>query len=312
MKIWRAGIAVGIFALATLAGASEGPLPAGAAQSAPATPVPNALTDNVALHFVGTLWAGVPVDVTLKGVGPTFNASLINQPDANPLIMTIAATVQRTTGGYLAELNFGQNVPQQATGDSNQVTVNYRNISTRVSVLLKPGQPAVVLEGNGQKVAVTLTTIPASAPVASTKLPTLGADGALDENLKISVKGTLFDGQPLDYSAITANNTFKASISMPGAVVTPTGSMSALANVFLKFAPSPGGGYLVHFTFGENLPVVLQASTSPDGRSSTSSITTRNISCDGVVVVPSLDQPIEVISSGVTKLVLTISHPPAK
>lgn len=282
---------------------------ASASEGVAAQPSPHNLT----LQFQGTLWDGQPLDVSLVGVGPTFDYSWLPTRASNPTVVNLDGTIKEAPGGYAVSINLRQAIPILIPTADGQTSVQYQNITTQVSVLLKPGQTANLLENAGQKLSVTLKGVPVKA-AAPSNLPVMGENGSLDENLQVSLRGTWFDGQSMDYSTLFADGLVSANLINPKfATPLPGMTMETISTIRLAFAPEPGGGYRVNSNLGASIPTLNYVATAnPAGGMATPGFTYRNSAIISTVVVKNLDEPVQLLFGGGASITLTLSRPGKK
>jgi len=268
-------------------------------------PIPPPLKENVTLEIKGTVLADVPIDVTWTGSGPDFQLNSddwVPKPfNPNGILLLSDAIIGEVEGGFNVHLTIGARIGIPKT--QGVTNTNY-SLNTVINVLLKPGQPVVVYQGNGGSLTATLTKAPAPAtavaPVSANVDEATATD--FDENLKLTAKGSVFGGWPLNLTMLTSAAYY--SMSSIEDVKDASGStIPPLINYSGRLAREADGRYRLTYMMGER-----RASVAP-GSSGTVMATPSSVQAS---VLLELDQPVTVLKNAGQTVTLTISKADAK
>ena len=301
MKTNRNWMIVGGLLAGSLIWAQETPAPVSPSAAMANTPPAN-LAENVVLHFQGA-YSGSSVDVTIVvGTSETptpggFATFVLPKGDVS-LILQLQGDIKTVAGGYQVHFTVGGSFPLK-TSVSGGKSTTYRAAKTELTVLLKPGQPAVVSDSPECTMTVTANKMPESGK--GTTLTAKATGARFDDNFRVEVKVTGANAKTENYALVTAGGGVTLSmvrdrVEVNGIKTPIIGTMSAdVASV----AP---GELAVRFNLGESMPLVIAAQSG-----GATNVSYHNVSENTSVFFKKLDVPITLFQGAFETVTLTLS-----
>ena len=119
-----------------------------------AAPAPSHLTENVTIHLRGSVNEGTPLNLSLTGIGPIFQADVVT--DDAFTVLTHRYSVNPQEGGYRVEYTIGLRIRMEVPGNGLGVNYEYRDVSVVGTVIAKEGKAVVISKNGDRELSLTL------------------------------------------------------------------------------------------------------------------------------------------------------------
>ena len=100
------------------------------------------------IQLKGNIHSGEPLDLSLTGIGPVFQADVVTGEEHT--ILSHRYSVRPDDGGYLVEYSIGLRIRMEASQNGKMTNYEYRDVSVIGTAIVKEGE-RVVISKNGAR-----------------------------------------------------------------------------------------------------------------------------------------------------------------
>jgi hypothetical protein len=115
---------------------------------------PQALTENIVIQLKGNVHSGEPLDLSLTGVGPVFQADVITGEEHT--ILSHQYAVKPDDGGYRVEYSIGLRIRMEASQNGKVTNYEYRDVSVTGTAIVKEGEQVVISKNGARELSLTV------------------------------------------------------------------------------------------------------------------------------------------------------------
>lgn len=130
--------------------------PAAPIERKKAVPVlPKNFTENITIQLQGSVNDGPPLDLSLTGVGPVFQADVVTGD--NFTILSHQYSVVPASKGYKVEYNIGLRIRMEMSKTKQATSYEFRDVSVTGTVMATEGEKVVISRNGDRELALTLS-----------------------------------------------------------------------------------------------------------------------------------------------------------
>lgn len=113
------------------------------------------LTENITIRLQGSVSDGPPLDLSLTGIGPIFQADVVAGDKFT--ILSHQYSVKPAGSGYKVEYSIGLRIRMEMAQTGNSVSYEFRDVSVTGTVMVKEGERVVISKNGDRELALTLS-----------------------------------------------------------------------------------------------------------------------------------------------------------
>lgn len=116
--------------------------------------MPKVFTENITIQLQGSVHDGPPLDLSLTGVGPIFQADVVTGDKFT--ILSHQYSVIPNDCGYKVEYNIGIRLRMEMARNGQNTSYEFRDVSLSGTVIAKEGEKVVVSKNGDRELSLTL------------------------------------------------------------------------------------------------------------------------------------------------------------